>query len=100
MGETIDFETTVNSGDQIIEYDVIGWIESMKAQNDLYAPMSGGFLRTNPHLDVDLDALVSDPMGAGWLYEIRGNPPAHAFTVDDYIRHLETCFSDAVQEEE
>ena len=92
MGETIDFEITINQGVKVVEYDVIGWIESMKAQNDLYALMSGIFVSSNPHLDIDLDDLVADPMGNGWLYEIQGHPPEHCFTLMDYLQHLDSCF--------
>ncbi|MBR0777145.1 glycine cleavage system protein GcvH [Bradyrhizobium diazoefficiens] len=46
-------------------------VESVKAASDVYAPVTGEVVETNP-LVVEEPALVNaDPMGKGWFFKIR-----------------------------
>jgi len=46
-------------------------IESVKAANELYAPVSGEVTAANPALAADPTKINADPMGDGWLFKLR-----------------------------
>ena len=62
-------------GSSLAKGAVAGVVESVKAASDIYAPLSGRIVETNPAA-VETPALInSDPMGAGWLFKVEvGNP--------------------------
>ena len=45
-------------------------VESIKAAADVYAPVSGTIMETNPTLADNPGILNTDPHGAGWLVKI------------------------------
>lgn len=50
-------------------------VESVKAASDVYAPVSGQVVETNPAIVADPSLVNSDPMGAGWFYKLKlANP--------------------------
>jgi glycine cleavage system H protein len=69
-----------------------GTVESVKAVEDLKAPISGTVLECNQAMvDVPED-LVNDPYRAGWLVKIQVNDPselASAMTAADYRSKVE-----------
>lgn len=46
-------------------------VESVKAANDIYSPVSGEIVAINDELADDPSILNSDPYGEGWIFEIR-----------------------------
>ena len=51
-------------------------IESVKAAADVYMPVDGYILQTNQDaLQADPALLNTDPLGAGWLFQIRLTRP-------------------------
>ena len=48
-----------------------GEVESVKAVSDLYSPVDGEVIEVNKAVAQNLDALTSDPYGAGWLVKLR-----------------------------
>jgi glycine cleavage system H protein len=48
-----------------------GEVESVKAVSPLYAPLSGKVVAVNSDLPQDLDRLVKDPYGDGWLIKLE-----------------------------
>jgi len=46
-------------------------IESVKAANDIYAPLSGEVTGVNAAVAEDPTTINVDPMGDGWLFKIR-----------------------------
>lgn len=46
-------------------------VESVKAASDVYAPISGEIVETNPAIVADPALVNRDPMGAGWFVKIR-----------------------------
>ncbi len=46
-------------------------IESVKAANDIYAPVSGEIVEVNSALVEAPEAVNTDPYGAGWMVKIR-----------------------------
>jgi glycine cleavage system H protein len=50
-------------------------IESVKAASDVYAPVAGEVVETNPRVVAEPGVVNADPTGEGWLFKIRiGNP--------------------------
>ena len=48
----------------------VGVIESVKAVSDLFAPLGGEVIETNPELASKPELLNDDPFGAGWMLRI------------------------------
>lgn len=46
-------------------------VESVKAASDVYAPISGEVLATNPDLAAEPALVNSDAQGAAWFFKIR-----------------------------
>ncbi len=51
-------------------------IESVKAANDIYAPVSGEIVEVNAALAESPEPVNSDPYGAGWMVKIRITDPS------------------------
>jgi len=56
--------------------DVFGTIESVKAVSEIYAPVSGDVLETNPGLSSAPETVNTDPHGTAWLVKIKLSNPA------------------------
>jgi glycine cleavage system H protein len=57
-------------GRQVSQLSPVGVIESVKAVSDLFAPVGGEVVETNPELSASPELLNSDPFGAGWMLRI------------------------------
>lgn len=50
-------------------------VESVKAAFEVYAPIGGEVVETNPAIVANPSLVNSDPMGAGWFFKLRlANP--------------------------
>ncbi len=50
-------------------------VESVKAASDIYAPVSGEVVETNPELESNPALVNTDPYNAGWLFKLKlANP--------------------------
>ena len=58
-GETLDGE------------EVFGSVEAVKTVSDLFMPVAGKVLATNPELDVNPELVNKDPYGKGWMIKIE-----------------------------
>lgn len=62
-------------GSQVTHMEPFGVIESVKATNDLYSPVSGEVVEVNQAV-VDKPGLVNqDPYGKGWMIAVRMTKP-------------------------
>lgn len=78
--------TTVTKG------DAFGTIESVKAVEDLYAPVSGEVVEANSAMVDTPEQLAEDPYGEGWLLKIRMANPDElqaAMSAADYRTKVE-----------
>jgi glycine cleavage system H protein len=81
-------------GKSITQSDSFGTIESVKAAEDLYAPVSGEIIAINPIIESDPAAINADPFGT-WFIKINGFSQADlsklmdASQYKDYIAGLE-----------
>jgi glycine cleavage system H protein len=90
LGEIVECDFEVEPGLPVQADRIVGWIEGLKALNDLYSAVSGTFLGGNPQLRRQVVLVEQDPFGAGWLYEASGLPHPAAFDARRY-----TCVLDA-----
>ena len=81
-------EWVVDSNAQLRERQVIGAIESKKAESDLYAPLDGQLLQWNESLLEDPSTINIDKYGRGWLFELRAASTAALLTPEQYVEHL------------
>ncbi len=70
------------------ERQEIGFIESKKAESDLFSPTSGELVRFNEELLSDPSAINVDKYGNGWLFEME-TKGEELLTAPQYIDHLE-----------
>lgn len=70
-------------GRRVARGESIAVIESVKAANDIYSPVSGEIVAVNDALAEDPSAVNTDPYGAGWMFRIRLSDPAEVETLMD-----------------
>jgi glycine cleavage system H protein len=75
--------------DPVTPGQVIGWVEGFKAVSDLYCLVQGQFAGGNPALQTDITLLNTDPLGAGWLYAVKGRPDPKCVPVQGYVQILD-----------
>ncbi len=84
LGEMVDQGFEVEPGAAIEPGQIVGWIEGFKAISDLYAISSGQFRGGNPLLKEKISVVNKDPFGAGWIYQVEGQPDARCMDVNAY----------------
>lgn len=62
-------------GSSVVHMEPFGVIESAKATNDLYSPVSGVVVEVNHSLESKPDLVNQDPYGQGWMIVIELNNP-------------------------
>ncbi|MBN1962261.1 MAG: glycine cleavage system protein GcvH [Deltaproteobacteria bacterium] len=80
-------------GSRVKQGESFGSVESVKAVNDLYAPVSGEVIEINEQL-ADNAALVNeDPYGKGWLIKVKRtddhNEDGNLLSAADYKKLLD-----------
>jgi len=78
-------------GTKVTHMEPFGVIESVKATNDLYSPVSGEVVEVNEDLPDEPGTVNEDPYGKGWMIVIRMSDPAEieALTsAEEYISQL------------
>lgn len=58
-------------GEQFKKDDVFGAIESVKAQSDLFAPVTGTIIKVNNPLEDSPEYINEDPYDEGWLVQVE-----------------------------
>ena len=89
LGEVVEFDFEVSAGDVIEEGQVIGWFEGFKAVSDLYSPLAGSFVSSNPDLDDVIENVHKSPYDRGWLFRAEGTPPDTCMDADQYAAFLD-----------
>jgi glycine cleavage system H protein len=89
LGETVEHGFAIGIGAPIVPGQVIGWIEGFKAISDLVCIAQGTFAGPNHALQTDITLLNRDPYGAGWIYEVDGQPDVQCLPVKAYAAFLD-----------
>jgi glycine cleavage system H protein len=58
------------AGRPLVALATFGVVESVKAVSDLFSPLSGDVVETNPALAGQPELVNSDPYGAGWMLRL------------------------------
>ena len=75
------------AGSEVTAGEPCGEVESTKSVSDIYSPVDGEVLESNPEIDEDPGLVNTDPYGAGWLLRIRladDAEPAGLLTAEEY----------------
>ena len=67
-------------GDAVEVGENFGTIESVKAVEDLYPPVSGTVIETNEEMINSPESIAEDPYGEGWLLKVRVDNPDDELT--------------------
>src|SRR5438874_12730966 len=87
MQDVYFLEWSVDPGAAVAAKQPIGFLESSKAQSELYAPLAGTVVGFNTVLLNDPSAINTDGYGTGWLFEMTCDP-AGTLDVVEYNAHL------------
>lgn len=72
--------------------EMFGTVESVKAVADLYSPIAGEVVETNPAVLERYELLNEDPYGEGWLIKVQLSNPAEVeglLTAEQYRAYIE-----------
>ena len=75
LGDVV-FVDLPDVGTEIGQYDKFGEIESVKAVSDLFSPIGGKVVATNPGAVDNPETVNTDPYGSGWLIKVEVSDPA------------------------
>tara|TARA_R110002073_G_scaffold60209_11_gene151244 strand:+ start:7562 stop:8026 length:465 start_codon:yes stop_codon:yes gene_type:complete len=81
-------EWTLEPATPIASRQLIGAIESKKAESDLYAPIAGVLVAINETCLTDPSVINADTYGEGWLFEIESQDVGSLLSPDGYLTHL------------
>ena len=79
---------SIDAGSQVKTKDLMGLIESKKAESDLFAPVAGTLREFNQELLADPSAINVDKYGVGWLFEMATADVSSLLTPEQYLEHL------------
>jgi glycine cleavage system H protein len=74
LGDIVFLELPEN-GDAVKKGETFGSVESVKAVEDLYSPVSGTVIERNEALLNAPEQLADDPYGEGWMLKVRLDDP-------------------------
>jgi glycine cleavage system H protein len=69
LGDIVYVDIT-SIGKTVQHEDVFGTVEAVKTVSDLFMPITGEVLETNPKLDSQPELVNSDPYGDGWMVKV------------------------------
>jgi len=62
-------------GTPVTQMQALGSIESVKAANELFSPLTGEAVERNEALENAPEAVNKDPYGEGWMVKIKTSKP-------------------------
>ena len=90
-------------GDTVTKDEPFGVIESVKASNELYAPVSGEVIEVNNELTETPEVVNNDPYGDAWMIRVEMSDAAEVedlLSADDYKQFIAEEAEEAEEEEE
>ena len=76
----VEIETV---GKSLSAETVFGTVEAVKTVSDLYLPVSGTVLETNPDIAKTPELVNTDPYNAGWMIKMKVDNPADVQSLMD-----------------
>ena len=74
LGDIV-FAEVPDAGRQVIKGQEAAVVESVKAASDVYAPVSGEVIESNPAIADDPSVVNRDPEGEGWFFKLKLSNP-------------------------
>ena len=86
----IVFVELPETGAEVAQGTPFGVIESVKAANDLYAPLNGEVVAANEALEDEPELVNSSPMKEGWICKIKSDDASFSalMSEDEYQEFL------------
>lgn len=75
LGDIVYIDITAK-GKPLAAEEVFGSVEAVKTVSDLFLPVAGTIIETNPLLDGQPELVNSDPYGDGWMVKMTVNDVA------------------------
>ncbi|MEZ4769068.1 MAG: glycine cleavage system protein GcvH [Caldilineales bacterium] len=72
-----------SAGDTVTKGDVYSTVESVKAAEQVYAPVSGEIVAVNDDLESTPELINEDPYGAAWIIKVRPSDPGQVDALMD-----------------
>lgn len=79
------------AGRTVSKGEAFAVIESVKAANDIYAPVSGEIVEVNEALAEAPEPINEDPYGGGWMVKIKLSDPSELdglMNAESYREHI------------
>jgi glycine cleavage system H protein len=70
LGDIVYIDITAK-GKQMAAEKVFGTVEAVKTVSDLFLPVAGTIMETNPLLDTQPELVNTDPYGQGWMVKMN-----------------------------
>ena len=70
LGDIV-FVELPDAGGSLEQFKTFGVVESVKAVSDLFAPISGEVIESNPALAANAELVNSSPYEDGWMVRVR-----------------------------
>lgn len=81
LGDIVFIELP-DEGSKLVAGESFGSIETVKAVEDLYAPVSGVVVERNPVTEDRPETVNEDPYGEGWLLKVQVEPGTEVELLD------------------
>ncbi len=91
LGDIVYLELP-EEGDVVEKDSAFGVIESTKATEDLYAPVSGTVIEVNTPLLDSPEVINEDPYGDGWMIRVEIDDQSELddlMSAEDYMKYIE-----------
>jgi glycine cleavage system H protein len=91
LGDIV-FVELPNAGEALTQGETFGSVESVKAVEDLYAPVTGIVVESNAAVTESPEQLAVDPYQLGWLLKVKLNEEpnlSEMMTADEYRDRVE-----------
>ncbi len=89
LGDVV-YAELVEAGTELARAVPIGSLESVKSVSDIYAPVGGKIIETNPALEDSPEVINSDPYGEGWILKIEMSDPSELEYLMDAAKYRES----------
>ena len=89
LGDVV-FVDLPDVGTEIAQFAKFGEIESVKAVSDLFSPIGGKVVATNPGAIDNPETVNTDPYGSGWLIKIEMSDSAQLEALMDSVTYEST----------
>ena len=90
LGDIVFIDITT-VGQNVNHGVLFGTVEAVKTVSDLFMPISGKVLETNPKLESNPELVNTDPYGDGWMIKLSITDPSgisNLLSVEEYKKEI------------